>query len=119
MMNSPPLHDHSTIGEAGACPECRVDNIHRVDDAPRAFLLTFPDADSPALSLVRDWGDDPLMTAWATGCNLPLRAAIMEIPLGVALESGIEMFRLYEGGDADKAFQVIHELTNPKTGGVR
>jgi hypothetical protein len=112
-----PPHDHETIGEAGACPECRAWNISslHLNDAPYAFLLTFPLSDGHplALSLVRDWspsGSDAADAAWATGCNLPRGVMVSEIPLGVAIESGVEMFRLYEGADADKALQVIQAL---------
>jgi hypothetical protein len=108
-MKTVPPHNHATIGDAGACPECRVYNIGLVDDAPHAFVLMFPDAH--ALSLVRDWGVDPLTTAWATGCNLPRCVITEEIPLGVAIESGIEMFRLYDDADADAALKVIERLS--------
>jgi hypothetical protein len=96
-------HDHPTIGEAGACPECRAENIRRVEDAPHAFVLMFEEADPPAAVVIRTHDprlEDASETAWATGCNLPLDVCIREIPLGVAIDSGVEMFRLYEGDDA-------------------
>jgi hypothetical protein len=109
-----PHGHHSTIGEAGACSQCRAWNIAVVKDAPHAFLLMFPpDDDVPqALSLLRSWAPDTSFaadTAWATGCNLPRGVLIEEIPVDVAVESGVEMFRLHEGIEADDAYRAIGE----------
>jgi hypothetical protein len=108
-------HHHSTISEAGACSECRASNISVVKDAPHAFLLTFPPDDGAprALSLIRSWSPDASLaadTAWATGCNLDRGVLIVELPVAMAVESGIEMFRLHEGIEADGAFRVIRDL---------
>jgi hypothetical protein len=114
-MKTPP-HNHDTIGEAGACPECRAFNIDAVKDGPWAFLLAFsPTAsgDAPAASLVRSWSPDGSFaadTAWATGCNLPRCVFVQEIPVGVAVESGVEMFRLHHGREAAAAVDAIREL---------
>lgn len=116
MSDPGPPHDHHlTIAEAGACAECRAWNISVVEDAPHAFLLTFPPGDGAprALSLIRSWSPETSLaadTAWATGCNLDRGVNIAELPVGMAVESGVEMFRLHEGVDADEAFRVIRGL---------
>ena len=106
----PPHSDHATIGEAGDCPECRAWDIRSSKDGPHAFLLTFPpDDDGPAaLTLIRDWAPNMAAeTAWATGCNLHRCVRIEEIPVSVAVESGVEMFRLLDGFEAAEAWRAI------------
>lgn len=108
-----PHTHHPTIADAGACPECRAWYIGTVlRDARYAFLLVFSSGDgSPqTLSLVRHWSPDwreAVEAAWVTGCNPGGCALTEEIPLGVAIESGVEMFRLHEGSDAEDAYRTI------------
>ena len=112
---------HATIAEAGACPECRAWAIGLHQDGPYAYLLTFPLAGdaSPPISLIRDWqpiAEDASETAWATGCNLSRGVVIEEIPVRVAVESGIEMFRVHEGAEAKDALRAIDALRPPPAG---
>ena len=112
----PPHINHATISDAGTCPQCRAWTIGTVKDGPHAYLLTFPPEDGApqAISLIRDWTpgwSSAADTAWATGCNLPRAVLIEEIPVGVAIESGVEMFRLHEGVEADDAFRAIQAAT--------
>jgi hypothetical protein len=114
-FDEPPHLDHATIRDAAACPECRAWIIGNLEDAPYAYLLMFPpaDGDPHAVSLVRDWAPgsaNAAETAWATGCNRPRRLYVAEIPVGVAIESGVEMFTLLEGDDAAHALQAIRGL---------
>ncbi len=110
-----PPHSHSTIADAGTCQECRAWTIGVLKDAPYAFVLAFPPRDGAplAVALVKDWSQecsDAADTAWATGCNLPRGVMVAEIPLGVAVESGVEMFRVHEGGDAADAWRVLERM---------
>jgi hypothetical protein len=101
----------------GACEECRLWNISLLKDAPHAYLLVFPadDGTPDALSLIRDWSpvaEDASESAWATGCNRESAVVIMEVPLGAAIESGVEMFRVHEGDGAADAFRALHVGTH-------
>jgi hypothetical protein len=113
-------HGHRTIREAADCPQCRQRNIDVVRGGPHAFLLRYfdehattgqlticscgcgklmpePDYEHPdAIAFVRDWTDDPVTTAWATGCAISMAVGIDELPVDVLERAGVPLFTLLE-----------------------
>ncbi len=128
-----PQHDHRTITDAGACPECRQWNIDFAKEGCHGFVLAqyhlhdrepgaricsccgepiSYDPERPdALALIRQWSpdrDDAVSTAWATGCNLGEGLAILgPLPPETIETPGLPLFQLIAGDEAVAGLQMV------------
>lgn len=112
MSNVTSLHSHghaTTLGEAGACPACRQKFIDVCADGPYGWLVWFPD--TRQVAVVRTWApggdDEPVCTAWATGCNPGGTIGSAPVDTDTLERSGVEPFTLLSGPDAVAAVDAL------------
>ena len=87
---------HATIGEAGQCADCRALAVELLHDAPRRYLLAFPDNDAMALVPAFSF-DTAVEAAWATGCNGGGQVGGQELPVEVVERAAVPLFTLLTG----------------------
>lgn len=100
------VRNHTTLGEAGACPRCRQEFIDSCSDGPHAWIVSFPETGQ--IAVVRNWiPDEPLQTAWATGCNTGGWASCTPLDPVLIEASGVELFTLLSGSEAGAALAAL------------
>jgi hypothetical protein len=104
------IHGHAATLEAvGQCPSCRAKSIERCAAAPHGWVLWFPD--TKQIAVVRTWApggeDEPVCTAWATGCNTGDTIGYTPLDLATIEASGVELFRLLSGSAVNAALDAL------------